>query len=316
MIAPSTLAKKNKSELIEEYQKLLAQQDELKMAAQVAFEPGSAELIAKAKAYTAESVSRAFSEAKLAMAANFNQLGATLSDQLVTVQTDILKTLSTFEELQQAVELTRKQLEVQHQMRVAAETIDQLIAEYDTKKQQLESEFAAMRQSFDAEILTKRRDWQHEREEYEYAAKRDRERTQTVFEEERQSQKKELQARVDALKQQEAEQASLSEQVQEFPARLNRELEKKSQEVKGVIDAVWKDKLETARREWEAEKNMLELRIKVLEDQGKRQDTEITRLKQESELSHKKAQELAVKVIESGSVRACPSGDDRQAPKS
>ncbi|MDP3244463.1 MAG: hypothetical protein Q8M83_02250, partial [bacterium] len=114
------------------------------------------------------------------------------------------------------------------------------------------------------------------------------------------------------IKNQETELLSLRQQVQEFPERLNRELAKKVQEVKAEDEKEWKSRLEAIKKEWEAEKRLLEMNIATLEERFKRHDAENVRLKQEAELAHKKAQELAVKVIESG-TRMRISSDEQAA---
>ena len=62
--------------------------------------------------------------------------------------------------------------------------------------------------------------------------------------------------------------------------------------------------MEAAKKDWQAQKNIYDLRLAGLEEDSKRQASEISLLKLEAERAGKKAQELAVKVIESSAPRS------------
>lgn len=296
----SSLAKKTKGELLDEFQKMLAQYEELKMTAKLVHSPHSAEAIAKAKSYTMESVEKAIAELQTTTMGGLQRITATINEHLATLRDEILRAVGTFDQLQQAIEYSRKQLETQYHVQVAAETLERLVMENEMKQKQLEQEFATKKIALESEIELKRRDWRREQEEYEYTTKIRSTREQTRFEEEKQTQEKILQEREAAIINQETEFLSLKQQVQQLPERLQRELAGHGKKVGEEVEEMWKNKLELARKDWGSEKQLLELQLGAMKDQLKRAEAEIMRLKHESDLANQKAQELAVKVIESG----------------
>ena len=68
------------------------------------------------------------------------------------------------------------------------------------------------------------------------------------------------------------------------------------------------------KKDWEAEKNIFELTIKNLEETAKKQISEVASWRVEAEKAAKKAQELAIKIVESG-VKASPKTDAEKIEK-
>ncbi len=66
-------------------------------------------------------------------------------------------------------------------------------------------------------------------------------------------------------------------------------------------------------KDWESQKNLYDLRIQTLEGTVKQQQQEMNKLRQAEENSSKKAQQLAVKVIESGMTIPKTENEDHAA---
>ncbi|MEK7211439.1 MAG: hypothetical protein AAB731_02300 [Patescibacteria group bacterium] len=183
---------------------------------------------------------------------------------------------------------------------MAAETLENLMGEYEKKKKEFEEYAKEQKELMGAEIIAAKRNWQREEEEYQYSFDLKRKREQALFEEEKLKKEQQLAAREGELKNREMESDKLRKEAEKFPNLLNSELQAREKEVARCLNDEWEQKAALLKKDWESEKRFYEMQIKNLEDQIKKQEAETGILKKEAEAANKKAQELAVKVIESG----------------
>ncbi len=278
----TNFSKKTKAELLESYDSLLQKYEELKMTSKMIQEPQNLELLSKTKDYTSENILKSASDLKTAFTNNLNEL----TEKLIAES-------KKFSEFQQAVELSKKNLEIAYNIQIAADTLGNLISEHENKKRELEME-----------IENKKRDWQREQEEYEYNAKLKRQREQNLYEDEMKEKNKQLEERELNIKNQEQEFNNLKMEAENFPKKLNQELEQKEKELAAKLKAEFKIEMEMVKKDWELNKKLLEIQNQNLEDIIKKQNSEIIILRQEAEKANKKSQEMAVKVIESSTIKA------------
>lgn len=284
------IGKKTKAEVVEEYNKLLEKYDELKMASKILGEPQTLDLFSKVKDYTVNNLTASIAELKNSLNSNLTEL----SDKL-------LAEAQKLSEIQQAIELSKKNLELNYHLEIAAETLQNLIGENETKKQEFEKIAEQSRRDLEEEITNKKRDWSRELEEYDYNTKIKHKREEELYQEQKFKKEAELLERANQLKNQETELQNLRQQVAEAPKQLEKALAAKEQETVKKLRSQFDQELMSAKKDWQAEKNIYELKLNNQEEQIKKQNTEIAALKQETERANKKAQELAVKVIESSS---------------
>ena len=93
----------------------------------------------------------------------------------------------------------------------------------------------------------------------------------------------------------------MKKQVEQLPEVLAKELAVKEKEVVKQLEHEQSIKIDGLEKDWSADKRLAEMKLQTALDQIKKQDAEISLLKKEAELANKKAQELAVKIVESGS---------------
>ncbi|TSD04137.1 MAG: hypothetical protein Athens071412_798 [Parcubacteria group bacterium Athens0714_12] len=277
----TNLSRKTKTELLESYDSLLRKYEELKMASKLIQEPQNVELLAKAKDYTSENIFKSVSDLKITFTNNLNELAEKFAAES-----------KKFSELRQAIELLKKKLEVSYNIQIAADTLENLISQHETKKRELE-----------LEIENKKRDHLREQEEYEYNAKLKQQREQNLYEEKVKTKNKQLEERELNIKNQEQEFNKLKLETEAFPQKLNREIELKEKELAIKLQSEFKIEKEMIKKDWESDKKLLEIQNQNLEDIIKKQNNEITILRQETERANKKAQEMAIKIIESSSVK-------------
>ncbi|MEK7189473.1 MAG: hypothetical protein AAB666_00640, partial [Patescibacteria group bacterium] len=171
------MAKKTKTELLEEYDKLLAQHEELRRTAQLVGDPQSVALISKVEGYTMDQLTLSITDLKSSVNATLNEL----ADKLIAEA-------QKFGEIQKAIAIAKKNLELHYHTQVAADTLDRLVADYKTRSVELEEK-----------ISTERRVWAREQEERGYTLDMVSRRAQEEFAEREAKQDRALKEREAAL---------------------------------------------------------------------------------------------------------------------
>ncbi len=275
----SVLAKKTKAEIIEEYNQLQKRAEELKDVSRQVHESRNQELITRSRSYDANTVSQLLSGLKASVNSSLNQLYEA-----------IISEVKKFQELQQASEVLKKELEVDHAVRIVADSLANLMGDYEAKKKSLTEE-----------LENSKRDWEREKEEYEYTVQLTRRRDRELYEQEVQKREVALGEREQNLRNKEVEFKDLQEKVASIPSMLEREAQIKQREISQSLEEDFKRRTQAAQKEHDAAKALQQFEIKNLRDQLEKQSAEIASLKKETEQAAKKAQELAVKVIEGSS---------------
>jgi len=313
MFNPAGLAKKTKQEIIDEYQKLLANLPEAKETAKEAHSALNQEATEKAKEQTMENITQTAVNIKAAVNNQLNELALKFADSLRKLLQQFSDKVEEYNGLQVAVDISKKKLQNQYHLEVAAEALENLVAEYGQKQKELEQELKSKKENLELEIAAAKRAWEREQEEYAYAVKIQRQREAEKFSEETSSKEKLLAEREERIKQSEAELTDLRQAAAGMPEAIKLAADQREREAAARLQKEHKDNAERERQTWEATKDLLEMKIKNLEEQRKAQDAEITILKKEAEAANKKAQELAVKVIESGAKNWSEGGKAEKA---
>ncbi len=302
---PMPPEKKTKAEITAEYETLLKKYEELKGTAKIVYEPTSQELVSGSRAYARSGATEKFS----ALRTSVNAL-------VQNIEAKVLGEAQRLEELQQAIELSAKHLDLHYHVQVAADALEKLVAEHEMKKRILEAGLAQQKIDSEAAIATRRREWLREQEELDYQAKLTRKRDQDVFNEKTVKREQALATREAALKSQEEDITRLRQQIGDIPKLLERELKGKEKEVGDRLRAEFAREKEAAKKEWESSKALQELRLKHDHEQLERYQVEISALREVAEQATKKAQDLAVAVIESGAgVTALPAKQAELGPQ-
>lgn len=270
------LQKRTKAEVLKEYQNLLENYEELKISSRLLGVPENIKLADKTRDYTIDNLNKGIDSLKEA-------LNNAIGDFSINIMAEAEK----LKEINEAVELAKKNLSLQYNIQVAAETLDNLIAENSRKKIELEQE-----------IENKKRSWEREQEEYEYNKNLQRKREEDFQKEKIIKQEKELEERLQDIVQQEQELQNLRKETGEFPKRLENLLAQKESEVIKRLNEQFTERLEQEKKDWQAQKNIYEIKTENLENRIKDLTVEVDKLKKETEKANIKAQELAVKVIE------------------
>jgi hypothetical protein len=250
-------------------------------------------------------------------------LGLEVSRALADVSEKLTEEVQLLATVREAVSLERKELEHLHKIDVAATALDQLVQDYARENQKLEGEIADGRSAWEEEAARTERDRkeqedglkkqrQREVEDYEYRKNLERKKAQDKYEEElRTREKKNLEqqealekgwhTREATLKEREEELARLRQQVADFPARLQKEVETASAAARKDAEARLEQQMTLTKRDAEAEKRLSELRVKTLEEALARNADHIATLERQLAEAKQQVQDIAVKAIEGAS---------------
>jgi hypothetical protein len=252
-----------------------------------------------------------------------SNLGLDLSKALAGVSEKLVQEVNRLSSAREAVELERKEIDRLHKIDVASTALDQLVQDYARKKEELESEIAAQRLSWDEELKRTERDRkeqeenlrkqrQREIDEYEYKKTLERKKAQDKYEEEmkllekqnrekQEALEKSWQQREAALKVQEEESARLRSESEGFQAKLEKACAQAAAEATRATAQKFEQQILLLKKESEAEKRLAELQIKTLEDTLTRQSAQMAALQKQLDEAKQQVQEIAVKAIEGAS---------------
>lgn len=300
MPSQSTLGRKTKQEVLEDYQRLKEDYEELKTSSKLVYKPENQSMLARVKEETGAKVIQAISELDSATNSELTKFLSNLNNILDNLSDKLADEVDKFQEVQQAIKISEQHLRINRNIEVAADTLENLVEEYERKKKIFVSETERLKEELEIEAAAKKREWEREREEYDYNLKLQRRKENDLYEEEKAAREKELAAKEDAARGREEEFKKLTAETSEFPKRLEKELAAKEKEVVGRFSGEFEARTALMKKDWDAEKRFYELQMENLQQQIKKQDAEIGVLRKEAEVASKKAQELAVKVIERG----------------
>ena len=252
-----------------------------------------------------------------------SKLGLEVSRALNGISEKLVDEVNQLATLRQAVGLERQEIERLHKIDVAATALDQLVQEYEKRKEQLESEIATQRSVWEdnvqaaererkelEESLKKQR--QREIDEYEYKKNLERKRAQDKYDEELRLQEKKNKDRQEtlekswaqreaALGEQEGELARLRKEAVEFPARLQRDIEQAAARAVKEAQQQADQQALLLKKEAESDRRIAELQIKTLEDLAARQNVQLADLQKHMDEAKKQVQEIALRAIEGAS---------------
>ncbi len=277
------LAKRTKQELVEEYEKMQDQLEELRSTAKTVHSQPVRELVEKAKNNTPHTIDKIFADFQ-----------ASLHTHLMDVRSSLLEQSATLQDLQKAIELSKQQLELQRNISLAADSLDQLVDEQTRRTTVFETDIEQRRRDQEEQILSKRKVWEREAEEYEYQKKLKRERDQVETEE----REKLLAMREALIRGQEQDIVQMKKIIDQAPKELENALMKREQETTERLTQQFGHEKALSEKETGAQVRLLELTVKNLEERVSAATHEMVSLKQQAEEANAKAQALAIKAIE------------------
>jgi colicin import membrane protein len=250
-------------------------------------------------------------------------LGLEISKALSGLSGKLTEEVQLLASVREAVGLERKELDRLHNIDVAATALDQLVQDYARQKQELETEIAARRATWEEEAaradrerkeqeeaLKKQR--QREGEDFEYKKTQERKKAQDKYDEEIRLQEKKNQEKQEALekswqlreaalKEREEELAGLRKEAEAFPKRLETEAAAAAERARREAETRLQQETLVMKKDAEAEKRFGDLRVKTLEETVAHQQAQIAALEKQLADAKQQVQDIAVKAIEGAS---------------
>jgi colicin import membrane protein len=249
-------------------------------------------------------------------------MGLEISKSLSELSGKLVAEVEKLTTIREAVNLEQRELERLHKIDIIAASMDNMLQDYHSKKEALESEIASQRGAWEEEEISRaqeqkesedtlKKQRQRESEEFEYKKALERKKAQDKYDEEirllekkdkekQESLEKSWQQREAALKERETEWAQLKKEVEDFPTRLKKEVDAAAAALKSA-EQRFEQQITLLKKDSDAEKRIAELQIQALQEAGERRAAEITKLQTQIEEAKKQVQEIAVKAIEGAS---------------
>jgi hypothetical protein len=317
--------KSTKNEILQAYNELLTKIKEGKSLDRQAERKKEEEkrIIRDASQNSVEKIVKGLTEIKLDVGKSLDNL----EEKLITE----FKRLT---ELQQAIEIEKKELGEIHEIKVNADSLAALLQAQKEKRSQSEKEIEEKQTVFESEMAQKRLQWKKEQEDYELARKereaklkKEREREEEEYtyalqlkrkkdndvyeakkaalekelKDKRAAVEKELSEREALVSSKEKELADLKTQVVEFPKQLDEAVKNTQKSVKEKLEFVYKHEAELAAKEIEGERKLSKQIISALEAKIKEQEEYIRQLTLKTDEAGQQVQTIAIKAIEGAS---------------
>ena len=226
-----------------------------------------------------------------------------------TLKTNINETLNQLsdrlaEEMEKLNEVRKKiadeneELETTYKIKAEAESLLKLIELQQTRRLDFEKRMAEAEERLQNEMETRRRKWTQEEEEYSYNLKLKRRREEAEYVFAKEERERELNERENALVEREKYIADLEAKAAVFPQQLEKEILDAKGKLKARLEQEFSIAKQLREKEVEKEQAIFELKVAGLEETVKGERLQIANLARQLELATQKAQDLAVKIVE------------------
>jgi len=317
--------KSTKQEMLDAYQSLVKQLEE-KRAAELnperrLEEKKSEEAIKMAGTVAPEGIDREIGSLK-------SEISATLAEVAEKLAAEAVK----FKNLQKAVESKVRELQELYGIEKSAASLAALIEAQNQKRQEFDAEMNRQREELTREINENREEWEkekkaheaelrerdtvekkardREKEQFDYAFKRDAQALRDKLADEKatlekelrlkkETAEKELTERERAISEKENELAVLRAKTAAFPKELDTTVDKAVKEATDKLKLEAKSREDLAKKESEGERNVFTTRIESLEKLVKDLAEQNAKFSRQTEAAYQKVQEIAEKTIES-----------------
>jgi hypothetical protein len=316
-----------KQEMIQAYNTLLKQLDEkqageLKPEKKIE-EKKTKEVVEVAESLTTEGVGKEIAELKL-------EIGRTLTRIADQLEGEVNRFVS----IRHAIAAKEKEIEEIYGIEKAAMSLAALIEAQNQKRQEFTADMQTQKEILRQEIDTTRTVWEkeqeehdavvkerdmaekkrqtREKEEFEYAFKREQQlatdrftyekaKLENELKDKKEQMENELKSREAAIAEKEAELNDLRKQAVQFPKELETAVAKAIKETSDRLLLEAKTREELLKKESEGERNVFKARSDSLEKTAAEQGERITTLTKQLEAAYQKVQDIAVKTVEGAS---------------
>lgn len=253
---------------------------------------------------------------------NISSLNKKVQETLNGLRDKLVSESEKLGELRKAIAIETKRLEETRNVKLADDTLQTLIADYELKQRELEKRRVEMETTLNDEIEHRKKAWEREQEEYKYSLKIERKKEEDAYgldqakkkatwQEEINKKEAELNEREESLNSRTEEMENMKMQIDAFPAKLESAIEKTKKEQNMILQKDFDVQKQISESRWSSEKNMLEAKIDNLQEIMRNQNMEITSLKKSLYEANQRAQNLATTIVENASGGKMRQSEER-----
>lgn len=261
---------------------------------------------------------------------SISKMLGSLTDQL---DTEVTK----YSKIKEAVDVKQKELSEMFEIEKSAQSLAALIEAYNQKKAEMDTEIARQKHELEKEIQEQREEWENEKvdvevsrkqaqdeekkkqqrvtEEFEYEFNRRKKLAEDEFVDRKRKQETELRIKKEeterALEEreknvsgQEKELADLKKQVEQFPVKLQTEIDKAVKEALKNASVESAHNEQILRTEFNGERKALEAQVQNLQETLKEKNQQNVRMAEQLEKAYAKVEDIAGKSIEGASSKS------------
>lgn len=305
---PSLTAKATKAELFKAFQEMKEkfeelQREQLPLPQLTAAREEEAKILKKTESFLPEKLEDDIASLNKKVQVNL----AELKDKLAKESEKLCQ-------IREAIEIESKRLGEVYNIKLAENTLQSLIADFETKRAEFEKEAKQKREVLEEGIALKKKIQEREEEEYKYNLKMARKKEEDEYqikqakkEGEWQSKinqkEEELKNREQVLEEKTEEIENMKKEIEDFPKKLETATKEARQETEKELQKDFTIQKKITETQWLAEKKMFETKISNLQDTIKSQNIEIVSLKKALSEASQKAQSLAIAVIQNAGFK-------------
>lgn len=300
--------KSTKADLLKAYEEMKekfekAQTEQLPLLQQTAIKTQEEKILKKTEALIPEKLENDITSLRKQVQLSLEGL----KEQLITEGQNL-------NDLRKAIEIESKHLEEVYNIKLAADSLQTLIADYETKQTELSKKKVIEESSLREEISGQRKEWEREQEEYKYNLKIERKKEQDQYELNQDKKQAEWQANIDKKEREIAEKEeavnnsaseieNMRKEIELFPKKLDTAVKEARQETEKTLQKDFSIEKQIAEQQRSSEKMMLEAKNNTLQELIKSQTSEIISLKKSLSEASQHAQDLAAAVIENAGYK-------------
>ncbi len=226
-------------------------------------------------------------------------------------------------DLREAIKIESKRLEEVYNIKLAADVLQTLIADYEKTEAELNKKKISLESSVQEEISRQKKEWEREQEEYKYNLKIERKKEEDQYEIAQAKKQAEWKEKIDKKENEIAEKEEIAnnriseiedmkKEIELFPKKLETAVKDARQETEKNLQKDFAIEKQISQQQWSSEKMMLEAKNNNLLETIKSQSSEIISLKKSLADANQRAQDLATAVIENAGYKK-PEENTRKA---
>ncbi|MFH1175308.1 MAG: hypothetical protein V1698_01125 [bacterium] len=298
--------KSTKAELFNAYEKIRSKFEEvqkgrLPLNQEVEIKKEEEKILERTAGFSPDSLENEIDALKKKIVANFSE-----------TQNQMIAESGKLNDLREAIGIEAKRLEEIYNIKLSADVLQVLIADFDAKKKEIEAQKIKNEAELQEEASQKRKEWQREQEEYKYNLKIDRKKEQDEYnlvqakirskeQDDIENRKAEIAKREDDLAKQKEEVEIMRKNVEEFPRKLEEAVNEAKEKIAKILQKDFDTERQIIEQKRKSKEEIFEAKAESQQEIIKSQANEILALKKSLAESSQRAQDLATVIVENAS---------------